>query len=187
MKPTVLLSFIFLLILNFSFGQDKIFNSKEFKWSISIPKECSVVKSDDWLEEINKENLKNGQKFETEENSKIVVVLKIDSLNYFVVYNSINLSKSNALENLNKFMELMASKGAKSGETNNKENKKIMISNIEFNVMKFNYIFPGATFVNTEIYGAFIKKNKIFTSLLVYNDIEKGKILINSFKESTFK
>jgi hypothetical protein len=179
------LLFSLLAIINFSFGQNKTFKSSQFNWIIEIPEQCTMFKNEDWLKEKNEENTKKGFKLETEENSKIIIALKIDSLNYFVAYNEINFkNKSNAFIELQKVMYEVSLKNQKI--KTNQSAEKLKISDIEFNNSKSEYIFPDNSFLCTEVYGAFIKK-KTFTIFLIYNDKEKGALLLENFKKSIFK
>lgn len=178
------LLFILIGILNISFAQNKTQKISQFKWKIEIPEQCTIVKSDDWLKEKNEQNVKKGYKLENEENSKIVLVVKIDSLNYFIAYEDLNFKdKVKAFYDLGKVMfEMSKIEKVKTDHSS----EKIEISKKEFNLVKYEYVFPNESFITTEIFGAYINK-KAFSAFLMYNDKEKGKLLLDSFKNSEFK
>ncbi|MDN3672258.1 hypothetical protein QWY99_04185 [Flavobacterium branchiarum] len=183
MKTKLLITLLF--IINFSFSQNKTFKSSQFNWKIEIPEQCELIESENWLKEKNKENTKKGYKLETDENSKILIAIKIDSLNYFVAYNDNDFkTNSNAFMDFQKAMYEVSLKNVKIEV--NKSDEKLKISNIEFNHLKHEYIFPDKSYLITEVYGTSIKK-KVFSVFLIYNDKEKGAVLLENFKNSIFK
>ena len=175
---------VVLFIINYSFAQNKTFKDSQFNWTINVPEGCTIIKSKTWLKEKNEENRKKGYEIETEDNSKIIVVMRFDSLNYFVAYRDFDLKKSSAFMNLKKNMNEIHSKKLKI--TGKNSNDKIQISNLEFNKSKFDYNFPDNSYLSTDVYGAFIK-NKVFTVYFQYADKQKGSLLIENFEKSIFQ
>ena len=182
MKTKLIL--VLFLIINYSFAQNKTFKDNQFNWTMSVPEGCTIIKSKTWLKEKNKENTAKGYEIENEDNSKIIVVMSFDSLNYFVAYRDFDLKKSSAFINLKKNMKEIHSKGQKI--TGNNSNEKVKIANLEFNKVKFDYNFPDKSYICTEVYGAFINQ-KVFTVYVQYSDKQKGAQLIENLEKSTFQ
>lgn len=182
MKIKLILALFF--VINYSFAQNKTFKENQFNWTMDVPEGCTIIKPKTWLKEKNKENITKGYDIENEDNSKIIVVMSFDSLNYLVAYRDFDLKKSSAFINLKKNMKDIHSKGQKI--TGNNSNEKVKIANLEFNKVIFDYNFPDNSYTCTEVYGAFINQ-KVFTVYLQYSDKQKGAQLIENLEKSTFQ
>lgn len=183
-RKTISLLCIIYLTTNISYAQDKIFKSNDFNWKINIPNDLNIIDSKVWLDIRNKENNEKGYLIENEDNSKIILILKKDSLNYFIANHDKDLETSKTLQYDQKIM-FAISRNYKNVKAN-RSNETVKIGRITFQCSKTQYILSNSESIYTETYGSLIK-NKIFTVFIIYNNEKDGKQIVDNWRNSIFK
>lgn len=194
MKKLILLAFAFLLIFQNAYAQnsDNRYYSKDFKWSIEIPKDYIKVSEEEWTksQEKGEKALEKttGQNIINE--SKTLFVYKADDMHFIEAnYQPYDTAiDGDYLENTKQVNNTLY-QTFKENIPNAKidtETSSETINGLLFHTFEIKIHLPNNLTLYAIMYSRLFDK-KEFTVNIMYLNPERGEEMINAWKNSTFE
>lgn len=168
-----------------------LFN-KDFNWTITIPKNYTSVNSKEWkkkqqqgvetIEEINGATPVNM--------AEVIFVFKKGENNYLEANHQpfdtlADGSYAESVEYVNEILYDSFSKSMPNTRIDHKASKE-MVSGLEFYTYRISVNMPNGIHFTSKMYSRLFDKEE-FTVNIMYTDKKEGKIMMDAWKNSTFK
>jgi len=192
MKNLKTISFLLFFLISGLVNAQNEFYNKEFNWKINIPDNFENFTEKEWekIQQKGKAAIEKSTGQKVINQSKTILVFRTDQLNYFEAnYQPFNPAKDGSYSENIKFINKTLTKtfidnipGCKVSSEITKEK----INGLEFYKIYMKIIYPNKIVFHSYMYSRLFGK-KDFSANIMFIDEDKGKIMLENFKNSTFK